>query len=94
MPFYLQDVLRLSATQVGLLFMAPSVLTVALAPLSGYLTDRFGPRIPATIGVLLMIVSLASGGLLRADSHWLLPATLIIVGAMTNGIFNRRIPRR
>lgn len=46
MPFYLQDVLRLSATQVGLLFMAPSVLTVALAPLSGYLTDRFGPRIP------------------------------------------------
>ena len=88
MPFYLQDVLRLSATQVGLLFMAPSVLTVALAPLSGYLTDRFGPRIPATIGVLLMIVSLASGGLLRADSHWLLPATLIIVGAMTNGIFN------
>jgi MFS family permease len=35
-----------------------------------------------------MIVSLASGGLLRADSHWLLPATLIIVGAMTNGIFN------
>ena len=88
MPFYLQDVLRLSATQVGLLFMAPSVLTVALAPLSGYLTDRFGPRIPATIGVLLMILSLASGGLLRADSHWLLPATLIIVGAMTNGIFN------
>jgi EmrB/QacA subfamily drug resistance transporter len=88
MPFYLQDVLRLSATQVGLLFMAPSVLTVALAPLSGYLTDRFGPRIPATLGVLLMIVSLASGGLLRADSHWLLPATLIIVGAMTNGIFN------
>jgi len=88
MPFYLQDVLRLSPTQVGLLFMAPSVLTVALAPLSGYLTDRFGPRIPATIGVLLMIVSLASGGLLRVDSHWLLPAVLIIVAAMTNGIFN------
>ena len=35
-----------------------------------------------------MIVALATGGLLRADSHWLLPATLIIVGAMTNGIFN------
>jgi len=34
MPFYLQDVLRLSPTQVGLLFMAPSVLTVALAPLA------------------------------------------------------------
>jgi EmrB/QacA subfamily drug resistance transporter len=88
LPFYLQDVLHLSPTQVGVLFMAPSVLTVALAPLSGYMTDRLGPRVPATIGVTFMIVSLAIGGLLRIDSHWLLPAALIVVGAMTNGIFN------
>ncbi len=88
LPFYLQDVLHLSATQVGMLFMAPSVLTVALAPLSGYLTDRLGPRVPASCGVLFMIVSLAVGGLLRTDSHWLLPALLIVVGAITNGIFN------
>ena len=88
LPFYLQDVLRLSATQVGVLFMAPSVLTVALAPLSGTMTDRLGPRVPATIGVLFMLVSLSVGGLLRVDSHWTLPALLIIVGAITNGIFN------
>jgi EmrB/QacA subfamily drug resistance transporter len=88
LPFYLQDVLHLSATQVGMLFMAPSVLTVALAPVSGYMTDRLGPRVPATIGVLFMIVSLSVGGFLRADSHWILPALLIIVGAITNGIFN------
>jgi len=88
LPFYLQDVLSLSPTQVGLLFMAPSILTVALAPVSGSLTDRLGPRVPATFGVTFMIVSLAIGGLLRTDSHWLLPAGLIVVGAMTNGIFN------
>ena len=88
MPFYLQDVLRLSPTQVGALFMAPSILTVALAPVSGTLTDRLGPRVPATLGVGFMIVSLGIGGLLRTDSHWLLPAALIIVGAITNGIFN------
>jgi EmrB/QacA subfamily drug resistance transporter len=88
MPFYLQDVLGLSPTQVGVLFMAPSILTVALAPLSGYLTDRLGPRVPATLGVVFTIVSLSIGGLLRTDSHWLLPAALIIVGAITNGIFN------
>jgi MFS family permease len=81
-------VLRLSATQVGVLFMAPSILTVALAPLSGYLTDRLGPRVPATFGVGFMIVSLGIGGLLRTDSHWLLPSALIVVGAITNGIFN------
>jgi len=88
LPFYLQDVLRLSPTQIGVLFMAPSILTVALAPLSGYMTDRLGPRVPATFGVTFMIASLAIGGLLRADSHWLLPAALIVVGAITNGIFN------
>lgn len=88
MPFYLQDILHLSPTKIGILFMAPSILTVALAPLSGYLSDRLGPRVPATVGVLFMIVSLALGGLLRADSHWVLPTMLIVVGAITNGIFN------
>ena len=88
LPFYLQGVLHLSPTQIGILFMAPSILTVALAPLSGYMSDRFGPRIPATLGVALMIGSLAVGGFLSVDSHWLLPTLLIIVGAATNGIFN------
>jgi sugar phosphate permease len=35
-----------------------------------------------------MIVSLAIGGFLRPDSHWILPALLVVVGAITNGIFN------
>ncbi len=88
MPFYLQDVLHLSPMQIGLLFMAPSVLTVALAPLSGSMADRFGPPLPATVGVLFMIASLAIGGFLRVDSHWALPTLLIVVGAITNGVFN------
>jgi MFS family permease len=88
MPFYLQGVLHLSPTKIGILFMAPSILTVALAPLSGYMSDRFGPRIPATLGVALMIGSLAVGGFLSVDSHWLMPALLIVAGAATNGIFN------
>ncbi len=88
LPFYLQDILHLSPTKVGLLFMAPSILTVALAPLSGYLADRLGPRIPATVGVVFMVISLGIGGLLRVDSHWLLPTLLVVVGAITNGVFN------
>ena len=88
LPFYLQDILHLSPTKIGVLFMAPSILTVALAPLSGYLADRLGPRIPATVGVVFMVVSLGIGGLLRVDSHWLLPTLLVVVGAITNGVFN------
>lgn len=88
MPFYLQDILHLTPTSVGVIFMAPSILTVALAPLSGYLSDRLGPRMPASLGVAFMIVALGLGALLRTDSHWLLPSLLIVVGAITNGIFN------
>jgi EmrB/QacA subfamily drug resistance transporter len=88
MPFYLQDILGLTPTQMGILFMLPSILTVALAPLSGYLTDRVGPRLPASIGVTFMIVSLGIGYVLRPDSHWWLPTALIVIGAITNGIFN------
>jgi MFS family permease len=88
LPFYLQDILRLSPTKVGILFMAPSILTVALAPCSGYLSDRLGPRMPATLGVALMVFSLAIGGFLRVDSHWFMPALVVIIGAATNGIFN------
>jgi MFS family permease len=88
LPFYLQDILHLSPTKIGILFMAPSILTVSLAPLSGHMADRLGPRIPATAGVAFMVISLGIGGLLRTDSHWFMPALLIIVGAATNGIFN------
>jgi EmrB/QacA subfamily drug resistance transporter len=88
MPFYLQDILGLTATQMGVLFMLPSILTVALAPLSGYLTDRVGPRLPASIGVVFMLVSLGIGFVLRPDSHWWLATMLIVIGAITNGIFN------
>jgi EmrB/QacA subfamily drug resistance transporter len=88
MPFYLQDILGLSPTAVGLLFMAPSILTVAFAPLSGYMSDRFGPRTPATLGAAIMVASLSVGGLLGIHSPWLLPALLIVLSAITNGLFN------
>ena len=88
MPFYLQGILHLSPSAVGLLFMAPSILTVALAPLSGRVTDRLGPRAPATAGAAMMVASLCIGGFLRPDSQWFLPTLLIVLGASTNGIFN------
>lgn len=88
LPFYLQDILHLSPSFIGFLFMAPSITTVALAPLSGYLADRLGPRLPASLGVIFMVLALLIGGYLRPDSHWLLPTFMIALGAMTNGLFN------
>jgi EmrB/QacA subfamily drug resistance transporter len=88
LPFYLQDILHFSPTAVGLLFMAPSIITIALAPLGGTMADRLGPRVPATLGAAVLVPSLAVGALLQTDSHWLLPALLIVLSAITNGFFN------
>src|SRR4029453_14799881 len=88
MPFYLQDILHLSPTAAGLLFMAPSLLTAPFAPLRGFLPGRFAPRPPATLGAAIMVASLSVGGLLRTDSDWFVPALLIILSALTKCLFN------
>jgi predicted MFS family arabinose efflux permease len=87
-PFYLQGVLRLSASAAGLVFMTPSVLTIALAPLSGYLADRLGPRVPATAGAAFMVAALLVGVFVKTDSHWAFAALLVVLSAITNGLFN------
>lgn len=87
-PFYLQGVLHLSASTAGLLFMTPSVLTIAFAPLSGYLADRLGPRVPATAGAAFMVAALLVGAFLKTDSHWAFAALLVVLSAITNGLFN------
>jgi len=88
LPFYLQNVLNLSPSFIGFLFMAPPFMTIALAPLSGYMTDRLGPRLPASLGITFLVLSLLIGGFLQPDSHWALPTFIIALGAMTNGLFN------
>lgn len=87
LPFYLQEILRLSPSFIGVLFMAPPFFTLTLSAAVGYLTDRTGPRLPATAGVLLHVVSLFLGTTLRADSHWLLPAAVLALGGLGNALF-------
>ena len=88
LPFYLQEVLQLSPSFIGLLFMAPPIMTISLAPLSGRMTDRLGPRVPTTLGVAFLTISLLLGTAFQPDSHWLFPTLMIGLGGITNGIFN------
>ena len=88
MPFYLQDVLHLTPSFMGLIFLAAPVFTIALASASGRLTDRVGPRIPASIGVLLTMGGFLVGALLRADSSWTLSVILMGLMGLGTGLFN------
>lgn len=52
------------------------------------MADRFGPRLPASFGILFLIISLVLGYFFQTNSHWLLPTSMIALGAITNGFFN------
>lgn len=88
MPFYLQDVLRMTPSQIGLLFMASPVVVVALSPLAGTLTDRAGPRLPGTCGVVSMTSAYLLATQLTASTHWSVPATVITLTGVGLALFN------
>ena len=88
LPFYIQDVLHHSASFMGLLFLAAPILTIGLAPVSGRLTDRIGPRLPTSIGLVATMIAFVVGMLLRVDSHWLLPTLLLVCTGVGQGFFN------
>ncbi|HEY9891559.1 MAG TPA: MFS transporter [Candidatus Sericytochromatia bacterium] len=56
LPFFLEWVLQYSTQQVGLLLAVSPILGGIIAPISGSLSDRFGPRIISLIGLVLMVI--------------------------------------
>jgi EmrB/QacA subfamily drug resistance transporter len=88
LPFYMQDVLHQSPSFMGLIFLSAPVFTVTLAAVAGQVTDRVGPRIPASIGVLMSAAAFLVGTFLRIDSHWMLPAVLMAFTGLGQAFFN------
>jgi MFS family permease len=87
-PFYLQDVLRVSPTFMGIIFLVPSLLSMVLSPVSGAMTDRIGARLLLITGVLFLMVAFLIGAYLRADSHWILPTSLLALTGIGSALFN------
>jgi len=87
-PFYLQEVLKITPTFIGTIFLIPSLLSMVLSPVSGALTDRIGSHLLLVIGVLVLMASFVVGANLRADSHWILSAILLGLSGIGSAFFN------
>jgi MFS family permease len=87
-PFYLQDVLKLSPTFMGIIFLVPSLFSMVFSPVSGAMTDRIGARFLLITGVLFLIAAFLIGANLRADSHWILPTILLGLTALGSAFYN------
>jgi DHA2 family multidrug resistance protein len=69
LPLYLQNSMGYTAYQTGLMFLPAGILQGAIAPLSGYLSDKKNPQLPALVGIILLAVSLYMNSFLSVFSE-------------------------
>jgi DHA2 family multidrug resistance protein-like MFS transporter len=55
---YFQNILGLTPLTVGTVAVASNFPVIIFAPLGGYMLDKYGPRIPISLGFVLLILSL------------------------------------
>jgi MFS family permease len=87
MPFYLIDGLGHSASQTGLIVAVVSLITLMIAPLSGWLSDKIGFRLLCTVGMSLMCLALFSISRLNIESSTTDVVLKLVVFGIGSGLF-------
>jgi MFS family permease len=72
---------------MGLLFISAPIFTVTLSPLVGWVTDKVGPRLPATVGLFLLVMGAFLGVFLRAESHWTFAVAVLALWGLAMALF-------
>ncbi len=87
LPFYLQDVLRLSPSITGIFMMVSPMILAVVAPISGYVSDKIGSEFLTFVGLCLTSVGLLFMSTL--SEHTSLGILVIYIAIMTlgNGMF-------
>jgi EmrB/QacA subfamily drug resistance transporter len=68
MPFYLVQVLQVSAGATGLILLPLTVMMIIMGPFTGFLSDRVGTKWPSMVGMMLLCLGLYSLGSLDQSS--------------------------
>lgn len=87
LPFYLQQVLHYKPAQVGLTMMAFPLVMAFAAPISGHLSDQFGPVKLTSSGLAIMAMGLFYCSTLSATAHFfqVIPGPMLI--GLGSGLF-------
>jgi EmrB/QacA subfamily drug resistance transporter len=80
LALYMQDILRYSPLEAGVRFLPSTLMIVAVAPVAGRLSDRFGPRWLIAGGLAVVAASLYSFSGIAVDSAYLdlLPGFMLL----------------
>ena len=78
MPIYLQNSLGYTALQAGSLFLPMGIIQGIVAPMSGRISDKFSPKLPLAVGVILFAYSFY----LNSQLSWLTELNFIMTVAL------------
>ncbi len=87
MTMYLQGVRGLTPLAAALLLVPGYVVGGGLAPYMGRLTDRWGARLLATLGVVAMLIGVLLYATLRVDSPYIDIVGISLVTGVGSGMF-------
>jgi len=85
---YLQEVLKMDPLRAGVALLPAMAPIPVMAVLAGNATDKYGPRNPALIGLVLAVVALIFMGLtVGTDRYLYLVPTLLVWGISVSWMF-------
>lgn len=87
LPFYFQDVLKLSPAITGIFMMISPLILAVVSPVSGYLSDKIGSEFLTFLGLILMSVGFLFMASLNENSSLLIVAIFIAIMTIGNGMF-------
>jgi MFS transporter, DHA2 family, multidrug resistance protein len=82
LPMYLQNALGYTALQAGSVFLPVGIIQGVIAPISGKISDKFNPKLPLFIGVILFAFSFY----LNAHLSWLTEQSFIMLTLYLRGL--------
>ena len=86
-PFYLQNARGLSSLAAGLMMMIYPVILAIAAPLSGYLSDKIGQKIPTLIGLCLSTIGYVGAAMMTVTTSFALTGFVYALLGLGNGLF-------
>lgn len=102
LPLFLQNVLLLTALGAGLVLMPGSIINGIMAPITGILFDKFGPRVLVIPGLALMALSIflfmgiestwSSGRIIMIHVIMMIGISMVMMPAQTTGL--NQLPRQ
>lgn len=95
-PLFLQGALFMTAFKSGLMLLPGGVVNGVMAPISGKLFDKFGPRVLVIPGLIVVVVALwlftrfdastSSGYIITAHIIMLIGLSMVMMPAQTTGL--------